>query len=307
MRRRSTAFHHDFALAVLIRAVRHGLGMDDAEAVQSLLDLAGGHRRTVVGHQRPGQPALHQRLAQPVDEDLGGLGEVPLEVAAEAGVVVEEAEQDGRLPLAGGGQHPALAVMHIGVPQSVTARDLVAQHLARFDRASLGLARHGSAPAPAHQPQRAHHPGQRRVRRHRPQRRVGIDTHLQVVVVQLRRPRRMVAVLLAQLSDKRRRHRPHASGVGARACAKRPDRVLVRCPRAIEPPLDRRGGETHRPLAAGVLPVLVRQPLELCAQSSRGRRRGQKWSDDREAQPRPAVTVPASVAVAHRGIPPCSD
>ena len=103
----------DLALAVLIRAVRHGLGMHDAEPVQSFLDFAGGHRGAVVGHQGPGQAALHERLAQSVDEDLGGLGQIPLQVAAEPGVVVEEAEQDGRLPLPGRRQHPALRMMEV--------------------------------------------------------------------------------------------------------------------------------------------------------------------------------------------------
>ncbi len=59
--------------------------------VQSLLDLAGEHRRAVVGQQGPWQASLHQGLAKPVDEDLGGLLQIPLKVTAEPGVVVEEA------------------------------------------------------------------------------------------------------------------------------------------------------------------------------------------------------------------------
>ena len=114
--------------------------MNDAEAVQSLLDLARGHGRAVVGHQRPRHPALHQRLAQPVDEGLGGLGQVPLQVAAQARVVVEEAEQDGRAPLAGGGQHPALAVMEVSVRCYV-------QHLTLYVAVAYMLCRGGLVPA----------------------------------------------------------------------------------------------------------------------------------------------------------------
>ena len=89
--------------------------MDDAEPVQPLLDLPGHHRRAVVGHQRARQAALHQGLAEPVDEDLGGLRQIPLQVTAEPRVVVEEAEQDRRLPLAGRGQHAAAAMVIIGM------------------------------------------------------------------------------------------------------------------------------------------------------------------------------------------------
>ena len=71
--------------------------MDDAEAVQSLLDLAHRHRRGVVGHQRPQQAPLHECLAPAVDEDLGGLGRIPSQVAAQPRVVVEEANRIGVL------------------------------------------------------------------------------------------------------------------------------------------------------------------------------------------------------------------
>ncbi len=53
--------------------------------VQSLLDLAGEHRRAVVGQQGPRQASLHQGLAKPVDEDLGGLLQIPLKMTAGSG------------------------------------------------------------------------------------------------------------------------------------------------------------------------------------------------------------------------------
>ena len=264
---------------------------------------AGRHRRAVVAHQRARQAALHEGLAEPVDEDLGGLREVPLQVAAEARVVIEEAEQDRRLPFAGGGQHAALAVVEIAVPEAVAARDLVAQHLAGLrDRRGLGL--EAPAAALAHQPAIAHRPGERRVGGHRAERRIGVDQRPQVLVVQLRRPRRMRPVLVAQRLDQRRRHRPHAPGIGARPAPQRLDRIALRRPRLVVPALDRRDRKPHWPLAGRVIPVPLRQPLKLGPQLPRGRRRGQKRPDHREAQARPPVAVAPSVVAVHPGIPP---
>ena len=84
-----------------------------------------------------------------MDEDLGGLGQMPLQVATEARVVVEEAEQDGRLPFTSRCQHPAPRVVEGGVPRSVAARDFAAQHLAPPGCGSLRLGL--DAPALAHQ------------------------------------------------------------------------------------------------------------------------------------------------------------
>ena len=104
----------------------------DAEPMQPLLNLARRHRPAVVGEQGPRQAPLHEGLAEPVYEDLGGLLQIPLQVTAEPGAVVEEAEQDGRLPFARRRQHPALAVVEVGVPQRVSARDLVCARLTRL-------------------------------------------------------------------------------------------------------------------------------------------------------------------------------
>ena len=292
-----------FDLAVLMGAVAERGDPRDAEAKQPLGDLARGHRRAVVGEQGPRQAALHQRLAQPVDEHFGGLGEVPLKVAPQARVVVEEAEQDRRLPFARSGQHAALAFVHVGVPQGMAARDFVAQHLARLDRRT-GLALMPLAPALPHQPASAHRPGQRRVRRHRAERGVGVDPRRQVLVVELRRPRRMRPVLLAQRLDQRRRHRARAPGIGARAPLERAHRVVVLSPRLVVPALDGGGREAHRPRTARVIPLALGQPLQLRAQLPLRRRRGQKRPHHREAQPRPPLAELARVVAVHCAIPP---
>ncbi len=289
-------------LAVLMGAVSERRDPRDAEPVQPLLDLARGHRRAVVGQQGPRQTALHEGLAKAVDEHLGGLGEVPLKVAAEARVVVEEAEQDRRLPLARGGQHATLGAVHVGVPQGVRARDLVAQYLAGFDRRP-GLALMPLAPALAYQPASPHRPGQRRVGRYRAELGIGLDPRGQILVMKLRRPRRMRPVLLVQRLDQRRRHRARAPGIGARAPLERPHRIVVRRPRLVVPALDRGHREAHPALAGRVIPLAFGKPLKLGVQPPRRRRRGQKRPDHREAQPRPPVATLAPVVAVHSGIP----
>ena len=199
-----------------------------------------------------------------MDEDLGGLGQVPLQVTAKPRVVIQEAEQDRRAPLARDGQHPVLAVMEVGVPEPVAARDFVAQHLARLDpRLGLFAQPPAPAPAPANQPAIAHHPGQGRVGRHRAETRLGLDPRPQIVVVQLRRPRRMGPVLIQQRRNQLRGHRTHAAGVGARPPMQGPDRVLIRHPRPVIPPLNGRSREAHRPPAGRMLPAPLRQALQL--------------------------------------------
>ena len=275
----------------------------DAEPEQPLLDLARRHRRAVVGEQGPGQGSLHEGLAEAVDEDLGGLLQIPLQVTAQARVVIEEAEQDGRLPLARRRQHAALAVVEVGMPQRVAAGDLVAQHLAGFGgRLVLDL-----VPLPgtlADQAAIAHRPRQRRVGRHRAQPGILLHQRLQIVVAQLCRPRGMGPVLLAQRRDQPRRHGPLAADVGPRLAAQRLDRVLILCPRPVVPALDRGHREAHRALARRVFPVAFGEPLEFNSQLPRRWGRRQERSDDRKAQARPPVATVASVAAAHLGIPP---
>ena len=90
-------------------------------------------------------------------------------------MVLEEAEEVRRLPFAAGGQHPALAVMEVGMPQSIASRDLVGQHLTRLGRRTL-LVIGSLTKVLAHQPASAHDPGQGRIGGHRTQSGVGTRT-----------------------------------------------------------------------------------------------------------------------------------
>ena len=58
--------------------------MKDAETGQSLGDLGGGHGGAVVAERQARQPTLLEGLAQAVGDDLGGLGQIPLQMTGEA-------------------------------------------------------------------------------------------------------------------------------------------------------------------------------------------------------------------------------
>ena len=76
--------------------------VQDAEAREAFADLGRRHGRAVVAQRRAGQAALLKRLGEAVRDHLGGLGQVPLEMAGEARAIVEHAEQDWRHPLSAG-------------------------------------------------------------------------------------------------------------------------------------------------------------------------------------------------------------
>ena len=168
--------------------------MGDAEALEAFARLGGEHGCAVVGEQGARQSALVEGLREAVDEGLGGLVEIPLQVAAEPGAVVEDAEQLGFLPLAAGGEHGARALVEVEVPEAMDVGDLVGAGLASRERlVALAL---GVAPIagpdealPAHE---AAHGG---VAGYQAEGGVLAREGDEVVVVQLPGPSRMIAVL----------------------------------------------------------------------------------------------------------------
>ena len=103
--------------------------MDDPQAEQPFGDFVGHHGRAVVGQEGTGQPALLDRLGEAVHEVLGGLGGVPLDVAAEPRVVVEDAQGDRAEPLAAGGEHLERTVVEIEMPERADVGGFVAADL----------------------------------------------------------------------------------------------------------------------------------------------------------------------------------
>ena len=72
-------------------------------------------------------------------ERLGGFVEIPLQMAAEAQAIVEDAEHARLLPLSGGREDRARALVEVEVPEAVDVGDLVGTRLSRSERLSAGL------------------------------------------------------------------------------------------------------------------------------------------------------------------------
>ncbi len=117
-------------LAVLVGAVGQRPLVDDAQAQQPFGDFLGHHGRAVIGQESPRQPAFLDRLGESVDQVLGGLTEVPLDVAAEPRVVIEDAQRDRVQPGPGVREHLERAVVEVEVPQRPDVLGLVAANLA---------------------------------------------------------------------------------------------------------------------------------------------------------------------------------
>lgn len=78
-------------LPILIWAVRESLLVDDAQAQEPFGDFLGHHRCTVVGQERARQTAFLDRLGQSVHQILRRLRQVPLNVATQSRMVIEDA------------------------------------------------------------------------------------------------------------------------------------------------------------------------------------------------------------------------
>ncbi len=132
MSRPSSVAPEGLLLAILVGAVGERPLVDDTQAQETLGDFVGHHRRAVVGQESTGQAAFLDRLGEPVHQVLGGLREVPLDVAAEPRVVVEDAQRDRPQPLAAGGEHLERTVVEIEMPETPDVRGFVAADLARL-------------------------------------------------------------------------------------------------------------------------------------------------------------------------------
>ena len=103
--------------------------MQDTQTRQAAGALLGQHSGAVVGHQGARQAALHEGLAQGMDQTLCGLIKVPLQVAHQAGAVIDHAQKHGGDPQAFAGKDLARAVVEIKVPKCVDVVQLKAAHL----------------------------------------------------------------------------------------------------------------------------------------------------------------------------------
>ena len=272
-------------LGVLVGAVGQGGLVQDAQAGQPAGELAGQHGGAVVRHQCARQAPLLQCLAEAVRQGFRGLVEIPLGMAGEAGMVVEDAEQHRLQPAPVAAQHLARAMVEIEVPQGVDVGDLEAAHLellaARLrGQCAVGAAHRARLAQQAAFPHVAADGG------------VGRQAAAcgcgQVVVVQLERPLRVGLVLPRDGLCHLRRQGAGAPGVGARAGAQHGDRVGVGAD-GVEPALQGGKAKAHRQAGGGVAPGFGGQRGEFAVQLARLGRGGQQVADDRKAQARPTV------------------
>ena len=196
--------------------------MQDSQPAEALCDLDGGHRRAVVAHGGARQAALLHGLHEAVDDVLGRLVQIPLEMAGQTRTVIEDAEQQRRPPFALGRQHLARAVMEIPVPQAVDVLGLVAAHLARL-QSGLRRQRAGRLPGTPRpvldQVVGAQEAAHRRIGRRGPELGALRDQGDQVVVVKLGAPALVRGILGKQRLAQGVAHRRLAAGVPAALAA----------------------------------------------------------------------------------------
>jgi hypothetical protein len=117
---------------------RTGCAVDDASRSRPSTVSAAIIAAPLSVRSARGRAALVKGLREAVDEGLGGLVEVPLQVAAKPRAVVENAEQLRLLPLSAGGQDGTRALVKVQTPEAVhNVRDLVRARLARRERLAV--------------------------------------------------------------------------------------------------------------------------------------------------------------------------
>ena len=226
-------------LSVLLRGIGKSRVMDNAESLEPLGGLGGKHRSSVVGEQGAGQAALVECLRQCVDERLCGFLGVPLQVTAESGAVIEDAQQMGLCPLPVPTEDGARALVKVEVPETVDVGDLERAPLAYLE----GLFRVARSLLPCpEETSLTHVPSHRRVARKRGEARVLSSERAEIVVVELNRPSRMLAVEASNGVLERHRHARMGAGVLGHSASE--DRERVGRPASkVEPALDRLEGE----------------------------------------------------------------
>jgi hypothetical protein len=285
--------------------------VQDAQTGEPLGDLRRRHRGAVVAERCAWQAALLERLAEPVRDDLGGLGQIPLQVTGKPRSVVEHAEQNGRHPLATFGEHLARTVMAVPVPQAINVLSLVAAHLAIGDAGLGALGTVGSARCHAPPPGEAivaHEPAQRGVGRHRLKLGPRFGQRDQVVVMELDAPALVRGVLREDGLAHGIADRNLLSGVGAQLAAEHADWIGALLQGPVIPSLDGREAELDLIAGGRMLPCAGGERRDRRLQLTLGGWRRQQLADHGEAQMRPPLVDPCasrwtSCLLDHAGTP----
>ena len=194
-----------------------------------------------------------------------------------------------RLPLTAGREYLERAVVEVQVPERAGVLGFVAADLAalaapnRLLFAGPALSR---KPPLADQAVRLHVPPDRGIRAERSQRRIGLHTGGQIVIVQLVRPVLIVAILAKQVLGQSRRQ-GHSATVLAHGAAQDADRVVLLAPRGVVPAGTGGGREPDFASTHGMCPGLGGQGLEGRLQFSVGKRRTQQRTHDGKAEAGP--------------------
>ena len=176
-----------------------------------------------------------------MDQHFRCFGKIPLDVAAEPGPVVENAQGFCFVPAAVDIDH-ATAFVKVQVPQGVNVSEFIAAHLAgRKSFGGLLLPRRSCIrslqPAPL-----LHAPENRGVRRHLPEIGVLGYQRRQVVHMKLATPGRVVPVLALEDLHQPQAHGRCTADVAAGLAPQFPNRVL-RSQCLVIPAFNRRGAE----------------------------------------------------------------
>ncbi|OQC22706.1 MAG: hypothetical protein BWX70_03065 [Verrucomicrobia bacterium ADurb.Bin070] len=277
-------------LGVLVRRVRQRGLMGDTQAREPLDKLLRLHGGAVIGHEHAGHTPFLHGLAQAVDEVLGGLGEIPLDVARQARAVIVDAQRHGCVPLPVGRQDLARAVVEIEMPEPADVLGLEAARLAplpglvdcrRAVAVLLGL-------VPLAHVVGMHVAQDRAVGRHGAEGLGLAYERAQVLCVQQIAPVRVGRVLRAQLLGKIGIE-IDSPLVLADLPLERADGVLVAGAGLVEPVLDGRFAEADGVAGDGVRPTGLGQALDFLRELAMRRRRAEQPSDDGEAKARPCL------------------
>ena len=272
--------------------------MHDAQSCQPGGGLLSQHGGSVVGHQSTRQAALHESLAQGMDQALRRLIQIPLQVAHQAGAVVDHAQDHGGDPLPQTGQNFTRAMVEVQVPKGIDVIHLEAAYLQAFEPVArcqgtgrgtwgAGLAEHALGQEVAAYGWVG---GARRRRGRRMGRSGGCAATAgqggtQVVKVQLCRPARMLAVLPGQRVDDGLRQAGEAFDTTAQAIAQCSHGVIG-CTGQVIPALQRGVAKADIKTGRWMAPGLGGKLAQGALQFTRRRGCGQQGADDDEAQSR---------------------
>ena len=234
-------------------------------------------------------------------EVLRGLGQIPLQVRTVPRVIVQDAQSQRPLPLATRGDHLQRPVMEVQVPQPADVLGLVTADLTPltpqrrqqfsgvFLRLQTGL---------AHQPLGHHVPPHRGVGLQRTEYFLGLHQGLQVVVVQLIGPVRVIVVLVRQTLEEVRLQ-GHLPAIFPHGPPQAAQRIVPLLPRTVQPTFQRLGRETHLAAAHRMRPGLGGQRFDGGLEFSPRRGRTQQRTHHREAKTRPQSGCQGSERFGH--------